>query len=430
VTPRRLTTRVFPLIATWVISTVIIAGAMQLGERPFSGDPTHPAIEYQSRPLTDVVTHLQKQLEQGDAHLAFDSATGYLRSVLDALQIPVSSQILVFSKTGVQGVFTSPANPRALYFNDSVIVGYVRHAPALEVAVQDPQQGVVFFTTENQRPVDRPSFSRGAICLSCHLSYNSLDVPGLLDRSMFTAPTGAALPQLGSFLIDHHSPLSERWGGYYVTGTHGAMRHMGNAAVTDREHPESMITSATLNVTSLEGKLDFEGYLTSTSDIVSLLVFDHQTHVMNLLTRVGWEVRVASYDHNLDVEHGPIADAVKELVDYLLFVNEAPLTARIRGTSGFAEAFAARGPRDRQGRSLRDLDLEHRLMRYPCSYMIYASAFDELPTEARQAIYRRMWEVLSGQSREARLSREDREAVIEILRDTKADLPSFFQPLK
>ena len=99
----------------------------------------------------------------------------------------------------------------------------------------------------------------------------------------------------------------------------------------------------------------------------------------NLITRVGWESRVAAYDHQIDLTAGPLRDAVNELVDYLLFVDEEPLTAAIRGTSGFAEKFAAQGPADRRGRSLRQLDLERRLLRYPCSYMIYSAAFGALP---------------------------------------------------
>jgi len=288
----------------------------------------------------------------------------------------------------------------------------------------------VFYTLLQNRE-RRGGFARPTICLSCHLSYNSLDVPGFLVRSMFTAPDGKALPQLGSHLIDHRSPLDERWGGYYVTGTHGAMRHMGNAMVTNPARPESMITGDTLNVTSLEGKVDLRGYPQHTSDIAALLVFDHQMRMMNLLTRVGWEVRVALAEHRLDLSHGDQKEAVNELVDYLLFVDEARLSARVRGTSGFAERFSAQGPHDRQGRSLRQLDFDTRLLRYPCSYMIYAPAFDALPNEAKAAIYGRMWEILSGSDRDpryTRLSPDDRQAIVEILRDTKGDLPPSFQP--
>ena len=179
-------------------------------------------------------------------------------------------------------------------------------------------------------------------------------------------------------------------------------------------------------------QLDTTAYLSPYSDVAALMVFNHQTRMTNLLIRVGWEFRVAGYGRSGVLETtGPLREMVNELVDYLLFVDEAVLPARVRGTSGFAEKFSAAGPRDRNGRSLRQLDLGRRLLQYPCSYMIYAEAFDGLPPEARAAIYARMWQVLSGgepSPRYARLSRSDRQAIVEILRDTKKGLPDYFQP--
>jgi hypothetical protein len=161
-------------------------------------------------------------------------------------------------------------------------------------------------------------------------------------------------------------------------------------------------------------------------------VFDHQTHLMNLLTRLGWEVRVAQMDRPADAR--AIAEsAAADVVDYVLFVDEAPLAGPVGGSSGFAAAFAARGPHDGRGRSLRDLDLETRLFRYRCSYMIYAPAFEALPEIARGAVYARLWQVLSGGDRGpryARLQRAERQAIVEILRETKPELPEIFkQPL-
>jgi hypothetical protein len=160
------------------------------------------------------------------------------------------------------------------------------------------------------------------------------------------------------------------------------------------------------------------------------MVFQHQVHATNLITRIGWETRIAAHAGRLDLTAGAVRDAVNELVDYLLFVDEEPLTATVRGTSGFAEMFSAQGPVDRRGRSLRQLDLEHRLLRYPCSYMVYTPAFAALPVDARQAVYARMWDILSGRdasARYARLAEADRSAIAEILRDTLPDLPDAFR---
>lgn len=411
------------------IVAVAAAGSGQIEKRAFSGSPDHPAIEYTRRTTVDPVAQVNERLDTGALRLAFDDTSGYLRSVLQALDVPVESQLMVFSKTGVQSAYTGPGNPRALFFNDSVVVGYIRGAPVLELAAHDPRQGTIFYTLA-QHPQGRTVFTRREGCLSCHVSYSSLDVPGMLVRSQFTATDGRSLRQLGQNVIDHRSPLEHRWGGYYVTGTAGSNRHMGNVTVSGPGPPDPASVKGPGALMSLEGKVDTTGYPLPTSDIVALMVFDHQMHMINLLTRIGWEVRVATHERRLDLTRGPQRDDVNELVDYLFFVDEARLSGRIRGASRFAEQFSSQGPRDKKGRSLRQLDLEKRLLRYPCSYMIYAKAFDSLPDAARSAVYQRMWQILSGKenaSKYSRLSAADRRTIVEILLDTKAGLPDYFR---
>jgi hypothetical protein len=286
-----------------------------------------------------------------------------------------------------------------------------------------------------QQPGDKPFFIKRDNCLGCHQSRNSFDIPGMLVRSVYPESNGMPINPLGSHLLDHRTSFEERWGGWYVTGSAGSMRHLGNGFVTNPDKPESMITDETLNVKTLKGKFDTDAYLSPYSDIVALMVFEHQMHLMNLITRAGWDFRVASSlesatgkrNEAIDLQ---LRDATNELVDYLLFADETPLTSKIQGSSGFAEKFAAQGPSDGKGRSLRQFDLEHRLMRYPCSYMIYAPAFDALSADAKKAIYERMWKILSGEeknSKYAQLSAADRRAIVEILRDTKKDLPDSFK---
>jgi hypothetical protein len=209
-----------------------------------------------------------------------------------------------------------------------------------------------------------------------------------------------------------------------VTGSGGTRRHRGNVPVVVKASQLRKPTDPTPQLDSVAKAFDTRGYLTPHSDIVALMVLEHQTHMTNLITRLGWETRVAG---RLTPR---VQDVAGDLVDYLLFVDEAPLAGRVQGTSGFAEYFSALGPRDSSGRSLRQLDLTTRLMRYPCSYMIYAPAFDALPPVAKEAVYTRLWEVLSGQDHAkqyARLSAADRRAIIEILRGTKTDLPALFR---
>lgn len=418
--------RCIALLAGAAIVRVVATPADMGGN--FNGSPEHPAIEYYTRPVNDAVSALNRQIQDGKLELRFDRVNGYLRSVLDALHIQTESQMMVFSKTSLQKPLISSRNPRSIFFNDSVAVAWVRGEPFVEVATQDSRQGVIFYTL-NQDLADKPLFQRRDDCLSCHLSYSSLGVPGMLVRSVYTEPGGQTRRELGDYITDHRSPMQERFGGWYVTGNFTGVRHMGNAMVIGFSEPGSMITAETLNLKSLDGKFDPYAYLSSHSDIAALMVFDHQMHMTNLLTRMGWEVRLALHEQGHDLPK-VLDDTARAVVDYLLFIDEPPFAGKVEGTSGFAQKFAAGALNDKKGRSLRQLDLNRRLMRYPCSYMIYTEAFDGLPAEAIGAIYKRMWRILSGMEtgeKYARLSSDDRKAIVEILRDTKKGLPGYFR---
>jgi len=402
------------------------------------------AIRYATRPVDDPVERLIRKIARGEVKLEFDDAHGYLRSVLRALGIPVESQVLVFSKTSFQAALISPRRPRALYFNDASAVGSVHSSDLLEFASVDPKLGVIFYTLD-QKKVDKPHFDRrDAACLQCHDSGGpTLGVPGLMVRSVFPDPSGMPVFQAGDFFTDQRSPLKERWGGWYVTGTHGEMTHMGNAVARDRDNPEKLEGSAGLNVTDLSRKFDTGAYLTPHSDIIALMTLEHQARMTNLMTRVGYETAITlegqaafnqAYHQPADeLSEGArhrIDSAVEQLVEYMLFLDEAKLDGPIKGTSGFAEAFQKAGPRDRKGRSLRDFDLTQRMFRNPMSYMIYSEAFDGMPEAARGRIYRRLFDVLTEREkspRYAKLSTEDRQAILEILRDTKKDLPEYWK---
>jgi hypothetical protein len=349
----------------------------------------------------------------------FNPDNGYLAAALEALAIPSESQVVVFSETSVQADLITPKNPRALFFDDSVAVGWVRGAETLELAAHDSQQGVVFYTLD-QRQTARPQLTRQISCLTCHLSQNTQNVPGMLTFTTQSIPQDKYSYASG-FQTDHRTPIPERWGGWFVTGQAGGL-HLGNTEVPQTLRPPTGAAVRPRALDSLKGVVDLRGFPSPHSDVVALMMLEHQATMTNLITRVGWEARIAGEKTALD-------DAIRELVDYLLFVDEAPLPSGIRGTSGFAAAFAARGPRDAKGRSLRELDLQSRLLRYPCSYMVYSPAFDALPDKAKAAVFERMWSVLSGRitgEPYTRLSRADRRAIVEILRATKPGLPPIF----
>jgi len=404
--------------------------ALPLPQRVSTLSADHPAIEYSTRPTNDPVAKLNQRIEANEARLSFDGPSGYLRAVLEALDIPVESQTLVFSETSLQREHITKTHPRALYFNDSVAVGWVPGAETIELAAQDPQQGVVFYQLA-QDPQAKPRFERGTECMQCHNTAFTGGVPGMFVMSMLPLSDDPNEYAQG-WGVDHRTPVEDRWGGWYVTARHAPERHLGNVPVHHVER--SYVRAATApKLASVAGEFDASVYPSSHSDVAALLVLNHQVAATNLITRLGWEARVAAHEARAAQSGLPenVRETVNELVDYLLFVDEAPLPSRVEGSSDFARVFAARGPRDRQGRSLRDLDLEQRLPRYPCSYMIYTDAFDALPGAAKAAVYERIWEVLSGaETRQAYagLTLADRRAVVEILRETKPGLPQYFDP--
>jgi hypothetical protein len=384
----------------------------------------HPSIQYATRPTTDRVAALRRSLETGARSLRRDDQTGYLRPVLDALGVPVASQLLVFSKTGVQRAFTSPHIPRALYFDDSVAVGYVPGAPVIELAAHDPQQGVVFYTIEQASTTPVPTRQRS--CLTCHVSASTLDVPGYIVRSNTVGDDGNVLAGFSSNDVDHHTPHPDRWGGWYVTAdpaaaaAYGQRAHEGNITFTRAGNTSNQVFVEWLNSVP-----ETRGYLSSQSDIVSLLVFDHQMHAINLLTRLNWEARVVMSEGRAPTADPNIRRLVNELADYFLFAGESPPAVALSPRPEFIENLAARTPKDHVGRSFGQLDANNRLLRYPCSYMVYSKAFDGLTANVRQAVYRRIVDALSGDgARSLRLSAEQRSAILQILRETKSDFPA------
>ena len=404
---------------------VKIGAAVQLPDTYFD-ESSVPAVAYAQQPPRDPVAELNERLADGSVTLASEANSGYLRSVLKALRIPVESQLAVFSKTSVQANIIDPVNPRALFFNDAVVVGWP-HGGFIEAASVDPRLGVIFYTLD-QRPSEAPRFERRRECISCHVSLEAtLFVPGMLLRSVPTSTNGRTMLQLGSNVVDHRLPIEQRWGGWYVTGRNVGVASLGNVMLPESVDTDRPLRPDTIRRSILPESLETAGYLSRYSDVAALMVFDHQMHMTNLLTRMAWEARAAEGHPDADVLVSAVA---REVVDYMLFVDESPLSGPVEGNSGFAEWFSAQGPRDSRGRSFRQLDLNQRLLRYPCSYMIFTDAFDGLPAAARAAIYNRLWAILSGQDRSpryARMAADDRRDIIQILRETKRGLPAFFR---
>jgi hypothetical protein len=337
----------------------------------------------------------------------------------------------------------SPRRPRAVYFNDDVYIGFCQSGEVIEISAADPKLGTVFYTLD-QKSQSQPRFLRQTEnCLVCHSSSRTDGVPGHLVRSLFVDAGGQPILSHGSYSVDHRTPLEHRWGGWYVTGTHGAQTHLGNLICRDKEEPHPATNDENLNVTTLEDRLNVADYLSPHSDIVALMILEHQTIVHNRIAKANFAARQALYDEaelnaalgnsvaeRFDSTTRRIQSAGNDLVEALLFVDEAKLTAPIAGTSDYAEYFSRQGSRDRLGRSLRDLELTKRIFQYPCSYMIYSESFDALPTEMRDYVWKRLWEILveiKDVEKFAHLTAEDRRAIAEIIRETKHDLPDYWR---
>jgi hypothetical protein len=371
----------------------------------------------------DRVIELDRKLDSGKVNLDYaPNGLGYLPALLKALDVNADSQVLVFSKTSTQAAKINPQSPRAIYFNDDVQVGFVRNGDVLEFTALDPIAGVKTYTMDMARQ-KQPGFGRREDCLLCHMGGITFGVPGLMVASVHPADTERERHG-SSFVTDQRTPLKERWGGWYVTGTTGMQRHLGNnPRLMDPIHPGAAGGDDTQNVTKLDGRFDLSNYLAPTSDLVALMTLEHQARMTNLLVRIGWDAREGKLDT------AALNQEIEEMLTYMLFADEEPLQEPVSGVSTFSQTFPKRGPKDRQGRSLRDFDLKTRLFRYPLSYMIYSAAFDKLPNVVKDRVAKRLGEILTGKDESktfARLSSDDRKAILEIVRETKPGLAKAF----
>lgn len=388
---------------------------------------------------TDPVATLQQRINHGQAQLKYDDHHGWLESVLRELHVPVSSQGLVFSKTSFQATRISPHAPRAVYFNDDLYIGWVQGGTVLEIASIDPKSGLVFYTLPQQRS-SRPKFIReAASCLQCHQPQGTQDVPELLMRSIYPDSDGMPILPAGTFVTTEQSPLKERWGGWYADGKL-PVAGMANAVARDTDHPDQL----TQSMAPLDRQFDVAPYLTGHSDAVALLVLAHQTHLHNLLSRAAVETQKAMQDDeairkflhedantHTDSYEIRLKSACEPVVEAMLFCGEAPLGGDVKGSTDYVHQFESLGPCDSHGRSLRQFDLHTRLFKYPCSYLIYSDQFESLPEAARAYIYRRLWQVLTGRDDSpafAQLSDDQRDAIYQILSETKKDLPVYWRP--
>ncbi|MBM4097632.1 MAG: hypothetical protein FJ261_12740 [Planctomycetes bacterium] len=402
-------------------------------------DYDRPPIRYSDSQPADSIASLSVRMNKQEVNLQHYGGQGYLPSLLEALGISRSSQILVFSKTSLQRQRINPRKPRALYFNDHVTIGFCQSGDVLEITAADRNLGTVFYTLDQEK-FARPVFKRETErCLICHGASATQGFPGHMIRSVATDQTGELLLSRGSRRVDHATPLEERWGGWYVTGTVENHRHMGNMFFNSRFEADTPENGKTI---ALENVIKGSEYLEPGSDIVALMVLEHQLEAHNRLVRANYLTRMALAEqaevnrlmgspanYRSEGITRRIERACEPVVEYLLFSGEAKLSGRVTGTSDFAKAFESLGPFDSKRRTLRTFDLRTRMFQHPMSYVVYSELFDGLPSEARNRIYKRFWEILALKKEDGRyrhLSFEDRNAILEIMRETKNNLPEYW----
>ena len=398
-----------------------------------------PPINYSATPTNDRATAISAKFQSRAMEIRSMPAKKRLQWLLAELGVPVESQIFVFSKTSLQRELINPEAPRVLYFSDEAYIGW-SPTGAFEVAVFDAKLGATFYVFEPHATKEEPLLARSGDCLLCHSRHEH--TPSLRTRSVFPDANGEPLSGSGSSNIAPSTPLAERWGGWYVTGTKAPFEHRGNLTGKKIDDFEGPAAQPTRNLLSLEGVDDTRRYLLNTSDVVPLLMHDHQVHVHNVLSKANQDARIALHRWpamreilGLPKDAPPQGSCLvvfdsqaEKVLDALLCRDEAAWPAGgIQGDGVFAPAYAKTRKPDAKGRSLRDLDLQTRLFRYRCSPLIYSESFATLPKELHDIILLRLSSGLRAfppSPSFGHLPDDERAAIHEILSATLPNLPA------
>ncbi|MDO8541837.1 MAG: hypothetical protein Q7S40_15480 [Opitutaceae bacterium] len=421
-----------------MVSAVAVVGVLAPVARADGGaDYEQPPIAYSATAPKDAVVRLQEQIKRGELQFR-GSDLDVLQTLLRALDVPAPSQVVVFSKTSLQRGRIRPKNPRAIYFSDTAYVGWVPGG-LIEVATIDPQLGPVFYSLDPQAAREAgPKFHRDTDCLRCHGDMFVRGIPAVFARSLFPTATGEMLLRHGSTVVDDRTPFETRWGGWYVTGYTGKLPHRGNTFATE-ENDQLVFEATGRRPENVRDYFDPKNYPCDTSDIVALLVIEHQMAMQNSLTRAGLGARkMLAYQKGLqltfkepvtdepayDSVKSVFASAVEDVLDHLLFREEAALPDGVVGSERFRQTFGEKAPRSSKGHSLKELVLRGHMFANRCSYLIYSPSFRELPPSLKSRILTRLQDVLLNRDRSSRfayLPADEKQRIYDILRETHPD---------
>ena len=392
---------------------------------------------YFSKDAKDPVTLLMKRVQRGEVLIKEPNGKPLVERLLRELGLNKDTQVLVFSRTSLQRREVSYSNPRALYFNESVYLGWMPNG-RIEIASFDPELGPIFYFQRELDDASSPLLARSRSCLGCHAGDATNFLPGSLGRSVYPDKSGRSLRSIDDYRRSgHHIPLHDRYGGWFVSGNHGAMRHMGNAIASREGGKITIDREQFANLEKLDRFFSTEAYPAPGSDIAALLVFDHQVTMHHRLVEAAYRARQSLFDSKLDPKETDLSKLSKgrsidefiegrdKVVDYLLFRDETPIP-KISCDPGFRRAFTANHIADSRKRSLKDLRLDGRIFENRCSYMIYSPTFDQFPPMLKGAIYARIHEILTSPKPVEGfdyLGKDEKRRILEILHETKEDLP-------
>jgi hypothetical protein len=423
---------------------MIVGLAVVVAGRPAPARDTEPyeqpPINYSATQPQDAIARLQARLVAGEVKYGRTDRE-FLQALLRELKIPVESQVVVFSKTSLQRQRIRPDHPRAVYFTDNTYVGWVPSG-LMEVTTVDPVLGPIFYALDPAavRTNASRAFVRDSDCMRCHGGTFVRGIPSVFVRSLFTDAEGEPMLRYGSEVVDFRTPFANRWGGWYVTGKHGAALHRGNVLAQEKQDQLVVDFKRGANLTTLSGFFETQDYPAAGSDIVALLVLEHQTAMQNTLTRASLNSRrMLEYQKNLQrdlkepVTEDLTYDSVKsvfestarEITDDLLFQGEAELPAGLEGSPAFQRAFQTTVPRTADGHSLKDFSLKGHLFENRCSYLIYSDSFLQLPVQLKRRVYDRLARALKATDADPRyayLGADERTRIARILRETHPEL--------
>jgi hypothetical protein len=390
-------------------------------------DTEYPLMGYGKTPTTDPYSRLVKTLAAKNEKLPHVAEhNGYLEGLLQALGIDLSSQILVFSKSSLKQRYISPQTPRMMFFTDEVYVTFAPGSRSLEVAAMDPVLGPVFFDVSQDVKAEVPFKQETDRCLRCHDTYSMTGggVPRFMLSTVIAGADGNIVSHELSEITEQSTPIGERWGGWYVTGMSGKQIHRGNFIVKDVAVLSKRPWQGEINQQSLDKFVDLAAYPRKTSDIVALLVLQHQVTVQNALVRLNYESRklLAGNSKTNDDE---LQALVKPLLEVMFMTDEPPLADAVQGTSGYQQWFEQRGPATKDGKSLRQFDLRTHTFRYRLSYLIYSDAVAALADRVKQLLFADISKVLAGDAAlldGKSLPLDERQAIRDILQATKPEV--------